>query len=227
MINDPTLNSLIEISLDGALCDIANVIYYLYKDDYVSARLKNKLWFKYDGLKWKQIEEGPYYELSKTVLNYYEQYTKRMIENEYNLKQGLKSEHFESEKSDMETKLKKINNDIQKGNIIIDKLKNVNFKESICKECLYLFYNPEFIFNLDKKEHLVCFKNVVYDVKNNNVKVPEKDDMISIYIDVEYVEPTEKEDTDSLNELIEKFSSFRKNLLKKRHPKNVYNLATY
>jgi hypothetical protein len=51
--------------------------------------------------------------------------------------------------------------------------------------------------------------------------------MISIYIDVEYVEPTEKEDTDSLNELIEKFSSFRKNLLKKRHPKNVYNLATY
>jgi phage/plasmid-associated DNA primase len=127
----------------------------------------------------------------------------------------------------METKLKKINNDIQKGNIIIDKLKNVNFKESICKECLYLFYNPEFIFNLDKKENLVCFKNVVYDVKNNTVKVPEKDDMISIYIDVEYVEPTEKEDTDSLNELIEKFSSFRKNLLKKRHPKNVYNLATY
>lgn len=228
MLNDQTLNNLIEISLDGALCDIANVIYHLYKGEYVSARLKNKLWFKYDGLKWKQIEEGPYYELSKTVLNYYEQYTKILIEKEYNIKQELlNGDNFESVKSELETNLKKINNDIQKGNVIIDKLKNVNFKESICKECLYLFYDPEFISNLDKKEHLVCFKNVVYDVKKDDVKVPEKDDMISIYIDFDYVKPVEQDDIVAMNELIGKFSVFRKNLLKKRHPKNVYNLATF
>lgn len=227
MMHDQTLNTLIEISLDGALSDIANVIFYLYKGDYVSARLRNKLWFKYDGLKWKQIEEGPYYELSKTVLNYYEQYTKNLIKDEYNIKQELNNDNFESERSEMETKLKKTNNDIQKGNIIIDKLKNVNFKESLCKECLYLFYDPEFIFNLDKKEHLICFKNVVYDVKNKKIKVPEKDDMISIYIDYEFVAPTQEEEIDALNELVDKFSAFRKNLLKKRHPKNVYNLATF
>lgn len=227
MFNDLKLHQLIEVSLDGALCDIANVIYYLYHSEYVSARLKNKLWFKYDGLKWKQIEEGPYYELSKSVLNHYEEFTKKLIKEEYDIRQELNSETFDSEKTELENKLKKINTDIQKGNNIIDKLKNVNFKESICKECLYLFYDPEFIFNLDKKEHLVCFKNVVYDVKQKTVKVPEKEDMISIYIDYEYIEPTEQSDIDALSDLINKFSIFRKNLLKKRHPKNVYELATF
>ena len=37
--------SLLETSINGALLDIANVIHYIFKDDYVSARLKNKLWF--------------------------------------------------------------------------------------------------------------------------------------------------------------------------------------
>lgn len=227
MINPSEFNKLIEVSLDGALCDIANVVYYLYKGEYVSARLKNKLWFKYDGLKWKQIEEGPYYELSTTVLSHYERFIKKLIEEEYRMKQELNSENFESQKSDIENNLKKVYNDIQKGNVIIDKLKNVNFKESICKECLYLFYDPEFIFNLDKKENLVCFKNVVYDVRQRHVKDPEKEDMISIYIDYEYVEPTEKDSIDALSDLINKFCIFRKNLLKKRHPKNVYDLSTF
>ena len=51
--------------------------------------------------------------------------------------------------------------------------------------------------------------------------------MISIYIDYEFVAPTQEEEIDALNELVDKFSAFRKNLLKKRHPKNVYNLATF
>jgi hypothetical protein len=70
--SDSTLKSLLEISINGALFDIANVIYYIFKDEYVSARLKNKLWFKFDGNKWKQIEEGPYYELSTTIITHYE-----------------------------------------------------------------------------------------------------------------------------------------------------------
>ena len=73
----------------------------------------------------------------------------------------------------------------------------------------------------------MCFKNVVYDVKQKTVKVPEKEDMISIYIDYEYIEPTEQSDIDSLSDLINKFSVFRKNLLKKRHPKNVYELSRF
>ena len=227
MKDDQNLNILIEVSLDGALCDIANVIFYLYKDDYVSARLKNKLWFKYDGLKWKQIEEGPYYELSKTVLGHYENFTKALINKEYIVKNQLNNDDLKSEKDKNEVILKKITYDIQKANSIIDKLKNVNFKESICKECLYLFYDPEFISKLDKKEHLICFKNAVYDIQKNNVKNPIKEDMISIYIDYEYIEPIEQSDKDALNELFSKFSTFRKSLLKKRHPKNVYDFPTF
>jgi hypothetical protein len=228
-MTDTHLKYLLEISINGALYDIANVIHYLFKGEYVSARLKNKLWFKYDGLKWKQIEEGPYYELSTTILSHYGDYLKELLLCEIEHQTLLVTELFENE-SELELvqkNLKRIQNDITKTNLIIDKLKNVNFKESICKECLYLFYDPEFISKLDIQEYLVCFKNIIYDIRTKQIKVPEKMDMISIFIEYEFKEPVSCEDIENFNDLLSKFKAFRKNLLKKRHPKNVYNLYTF
>ena len=61
-------------SLDGSIYDIAQVVHFLYKDFYKVARLKSKLWYIYDGLKWKQSELGPYYELSTNVVSLYQQF---------------------------------------------------------------------------------------------------------------------------------------------------------
>lgn len=226
-MEDAQLKCLLEISVNGALYDIANVIHYLFKDEYVSARLKNKLWFKYDGCKWKQIEEGPYYELSTTIISHYENFLKELLVKETTFQTELSCENFENEIETIQKKLKTVQNDISKTNMIIDKLKNVNFKEAICKECLYLFYDPEFISKLDTKEHLIGFKNAVYDLRSNLVKTPEKADMISIYIDSEFKDPNTDEDKEYINDVINKFMTFRKNLLKKRHPKNVYTLANF
>jgi phage/plasmid-associated DNA primase len=227
MNSDPHLKYLLEISINGALCDIANVIYYLFKDEYVSARLKNKLWFKYDNIKWKQIEEGPYYELSTTILKYYEGYLKDLLNDEASLKSDMLVSESENDIEAMKQTWKSLHNDITKTNTIIDKLKNVNVKEAICKECLYLFYDPEFISKLDTNENLICFRNVVYDLRTKSVKVPLRSDMISIYIDKDYVVPVSEKDVLDMQDLVDKFISFKKNLLKKRQPKNVYHLSTF
>ena len=223
---DTELKELIEKSINGTLYDIAQVVYYLLKDDYVSARLKNKLWFKFDSNKWCQIEEGPYYELSTTIVSSYESYLKDLLCTEVTLKNNKACDNLETETKAIDDQLKLIQSDITKTSSIIDKLKNVNFKESLCKECLYLFYNRDFISELDKNEHLVVFKESVYDLKQKLLRNGEKSDKASIYIDAIYDDVIENDDV-NYDELVNNFIQFRKNLLKKRHPKNVYTLSYF
>ena len=223
---DIELKELIENSINGTLYDIAQVVYYLLKDDYVSARLKNKLWFKFDGNKWCQIEEGPYYELSTTIVASYESHLKDLLCTEVTLKNNKACDNLETEAKAIDDQLKLIQSDITKTSSIIDKLKNVNFKESLCKECLYLFYNRDFISELDKNEHLVVFKESVYDLKEKLLRNGEKNDKASIYIDAIYDDVIANDDV-NYDELVNNFIQFRKNLLKKRHPKNVYTLSYF
>lgn len=219
------LRELIDTSINGTLYDIASVVHFLLKHKYVSARLKSKLWFKYDGLRWKQIEEGPYYELSSRISAEYEQVLKQLIIQESELRTVIAQEDNLSPPGD-EDRLKQLVSDISKMQNIIDKLKNVTFKESICKECLYLFYDPDFMFKLDLQQHLVCFKNLLYDIKNRSPKIPNRNDMISIYIDADYIEPTNEDEHAKLDSLIERFMLFRKNIVKKRQPKNAYSIKS-
>jgi hypothetical protein len=223
---DIELKDLIEKSINGTLYDIAQVVYYLLKDDYVSARLKNKLWFKFDGNKWCQIEEGPYYELSTTIVASYESYLKDLLCTEITLKNDKACDNLETESKSIDEQLKLVQTEITKTSSIVDKLKNVNFKESLCKECLYLFYNRDFISELDKKEHLIVFKESVYDLKEKLLRNGEKSDKASIYIDAIYDDVIVNEDV-NYDEMVNNFIQFRKNLLKKRHPKNVYTLSYF
>ena len=225
-MSDIELKVLIERSINGTLYDIAQVVFHLLKDDYVSARLKNKLWFKFDGTKWCQIEEGPYYELSTNIVSRYELYLKDLLLTEIELKNSKSGDNLETEDKSLDEQLKLVQCEITKTNGIIDKLKNVNFKESLCKECLYLFYNRDFISDLDKNDHLIVFKESVYDMKQKMVRSGEKSDMVSIYIDAIYDEVILNEEVD-YDELVSNFIQFRKNLLKKRHPKNVYTLSYF
>lgn len=231
---DLKLKELINLSINGALFDIATVIYHLFKDEYVSARLKNKLWFKFDGLRWKQIEEGPYYELSTSVLAYYEQYLKELLQEEYEYIKMIEEKddallnlETSSELENIKNTLKSIQTNLLKINTIMDKLKNVTFKEALCKECLYFFYDPDFIGKLDWKENLVCFKDILYDVRTESIKTPEKTDMVSVYVDSNYIIPKNEEELDKLKTIIEQFTHFRKNILKKRQPKNAYHSTAF
>lgn len=215
---DPKLLDLIEVSINGNLYDIGQVVHYILCGDYVCARLKGRLWFRFDGNKWCQIEEGPYYELSTTIVNTYESFLKELLVKEVNHQVDKTMFTTQEETNAIDATIKLVQSSITKCNAIIDKLKNVNYKETLCKECLYLFYDREFISGLDRCEHLVAFQDCVYDLKLKEVRRGEKEDMVSIYIDSLY------EDVDFENDVINNFLTFRKSLLKKRHPKHVFML---
>ena len=172
--------------------DIAKIVYYLYKDDYVCGKLKNKLWYHFEDHKWKQTELGPYKELSTNIVNLFEEYKKNNINNEQV---------------------------IDKVNAIVFKLKNVSFKESVCRECTYLFYDSDFIMNLDRNINLICFNNGVWDIRNKTFRDGVKDDKISLSIGRKY-----DDNDDKLDSIINQFIQFRKKILEKRSPNHIFKI---
>lgn len=193
-LDDKKLLNLIEdgiTELNGY--HIAKIVHYLYKDDYVCGKLKNKLWYHFENHKWKQTELGPYKELSTNIVNIYHKY---------------------SENIDDDLIKEKINN-------IISKLKNVSFKEGVCRECTYLFYDPEFIINLDRNINLICFNNGVWNYRNKTFRNGEKSDKISLSIGKNYDENDEK-----LDYTINQFIQFRKKTLEKRSPNHIFKIKS-
>ena len=210
--------NLIVKSLDGSLYDIAQLVHYLYNKVYVVGRLKTKSWFKFEEHRWKHTELGPYYELSTTILRLYETFLKELVNNliDHDILMKIIADHYEGTTKEYDSI---INEMVTNCEIITKKLRNVNFKEQICKECLYLFYDTTFLQKLDQNLNLICFKNGVYDKNEDAFRNGKPEDFILIHIDKKY---DETENKHYLSDLIKKFEEFRVNELKKRVVKNTF-----
>ncbi len=192
IFQDDKLLNLLDNCLSNYSYDIAKLVYYLYKGEYVCGKLKNKLWYHFKNNKWKVTELGPYNELSNNIVCLFEKYK-------------LESSHDEDR--------------INKIDSLITKLKNVSFKETICRECIYLFYDPDFIKKLDRKMNLVCFRNGVWDINNKVLRTGLKEDYISLSIDADY-----NGESNNIDYIINQFIEFRKKIVIKRLPNHEFRI---
>lgn len=197
-------------SLSGHLYDIAIIVHKLYREKYVCARIKNKLWFTYDGTRWAYSEIGPYQEISTHVVSIYQQRIDKW-RNEHTELQRCKESPEGCDVRAVENKLGILSYKLERADSLIMKLKHVGFKESLCKECTYQFYDPEFLGKLDRQRHLVCFRNGVLDLEAKTFREGRKSDYISLYIDEDYIETTEDDKA-----RIHRFTAFREGMLRRR-----------
>ena len=170
------LNKLLTESINGNIStvyDIANVMFYLYKDQYRYDKI-NKNWYFFDN-RWK-ITNNLRSKISKEILDLYKK-TKQVI---------LKIEEVEEKKHIKISKLKKVNN-------LIDNLKSTAFKNNIITECAEIFNdnfeNDENIIDLlDTNPYLIGFNNGVYDAINNIFRKSEFNDYVSMSVGYDYKE---------------------------------------
>ena len=191
---------LIEKSIDtGSYFDIAMILHNLYKDKYVTTSIKNKVWFTYKDHKWVKTEMGPYKELSIFIVELFTKYRTSLI---HKMKKH---------------RSKRLCDKINKCEDIILLLSECMFKEKICKECLYIFYDDQFINKLDEATHLIPFKNGIYDMRQRKLRVGVYDDYLSIYINLHFSLE------DNNDKLIKDFLLFRNNMISKRY-RNLYKM---
>lgn len=211
------MSKFMRAALSGTSYDIARLVHYMYKDSYRVARLKTKSWYFHDGMKWKPTEVGPYFELSTSIAQLFETYLHMSSNTPSWLEETETNQNIISK--EREKKIETIKK-------ILSKLKNVNTKELICKECVYLFYDPDFLTKLDTSPHIVCFNNGVLDLEKDDFRQGTSDDMISLHIDINFVPPKLQKDHSELAIVIEQFQEFRMKIVNKRKNRYIFSMTS-
>lgn len=119
------------IETNGAHYDVAKVVYLIFKDKYKA--INKNIWYKYDNDKWIKTKKE-YLNLRKELS---EKVWKKFIDKAYYYNNKMYSTNNEGQKQIYENKAKTAFK-------ISLRLRQCGYKESIMKECKYLFIDEKF-----------------------------------------------------------------------------------
>lgn len=180
--------------------DLANVLYQLYKDQFVCVSIKQNVWYEYSNYKWNENDSG----------NTLRMYISKQMHDIYMKKvQELVEEILKLDNNDPKSDLYR-NRSNRLGEICV-LLKTTSWKNNIMKEAKELFYDKTFINKLDSNPYLLCFNNYVVDFKNKIYRKGQPDDYISKSTNIEYIPLSNLVDANS-QKIIAEIQNFIKEL---------------
>jgi P4 family phage/plasmid primase-like protien len=172
-----TLDFYIEESMETQTeFDIAQVLYHKYKDKYVCVSYDKKgVWYVFKNHRWEP-DRGVSLRLaiSKEIHSLYSS-RRTNLENEY---------HHYDQGDDRAEYIKK---KMKSFSDIMLKLKKTTDKDHIMREAMELFYDKEFIKNMDTNKYLLCFNNGVVDFINKEFRVGYPQDYITKTTRIDFI----------------------------------------
>jgi P4 family phage/plasmid primase-like protien len=185
----------------GTEYDAAMVLKQMYKDRYVCVSYDKKgIWHQFKNHRWisdkglslrSKISEELYNLLSSKEENL----TKEMFEYQED----------DERKSFLQKKLKVI------GELSI-RLKRTNDKNNIMREAAEIFYDGEFVRNMDTNKYLMCFNNGVIDFANKIFREGYPEDYITKSTKINYVPYLEGEKNEEYNNISKEIDEFMQKL---------------
>lgn len=174
----------------GTHTDIAEVVHYMYKYEYVCVSIKNNCWYEFRNHRWMSCDSGFSLrnKISKELCDVY--YNYRII-----LSQNAAMAEDDDARKGFDVKLKKLGE-------LIPKLKTCSFKDNIMKESREIFYIEKFEEKLDSRCHLVGFENGVFDLESYEFREGRPEDYISFTSGVNYNPYVEDDNARDLHEFI-------------------------
>jgi P4 family phage/plasmid primase-like protien len=165
--------------------DKAQVLKQMFKDKYVCVSYdKRGAWYKFENHKWIQDKGLSLREaISKQMYDLYSRKSDR-LSNEFH--------HYEASDDRAEFIKKKIK---IIGDVMIT-LKRTNDKNNIMREAMELFYDADFMKNMDTNKYLLCFKNGIVDFKNKIFRDGYPEDYVTKTTRINYIPFDTVKDTD-------------------------------
>jgi len=198
-IVEQDLTALIKASESETHYDIAKVVHFMFRYDYVCISIKNNMWYEFKNHRWVNCDGG-YSLRQKISVDIYRKY----------MEATMKLSQLAATELDSDNQ-KVINERIKKINGIAMKLKQSPFKDNIIKECRELFYIDKFEEKLDSRTHLIGFENGVYDLEAMEFREGRPEDFVCMSTKIDYV-PYEPE-----NEAHEGIYKFVSTIFPKEH----------
>lgn len=174
-IQETDLDSLIVISKNQTHHDIAKVVHFIFRYDYVCVSIRQNAWYEFKNHRWVECDSGHTLrakisdDIARTYLK---------AAGKYNMLAAAAEEQEQREKYAETAK---------KFNEISLKLRQTSFKDNIIKECRELFYLSKFEEKLDSRPHLIGFENGVYDLELGEFREGRPEDFISFTTGINYI----------------------------------------
>jgi len=185
----------------GTEYDIAMVLKQMYKDKYVCVSYDKKgIWYQFRNHRWvsdrglslrSKISEELYILLVSKV----EQMSKEVFEYQDD----------DERKAFLQKKMKII------GELSI-KMKRTSDKDHIMREAAEIFYDGEFIRNMDTNKYLMCFNNGVVDFANNTFREGYPEDYITKTTKINYISYDENINNDGFRQIAVEIEEFMNKL---------------
>jgi P4 family phage/plasmid primase-like protien len=185
-IKQNTIDYYIEKALEtGTEYDIALVLKQMYKDKYVCVSYEKRgIWYQFKNHRWIP-DRG----LSLRSKISEEVYALLSSKSDYLGKQIQEYQEDDERRIFIQKKIKLI------GEINI-KLKKTNDKDHIMREAAEIFYDGEFIKNMDTNKYLMCFNNGVVDFVNKVFREGYPEDYITKTTKINYIHYDENYEND-------------------------------
>ncbi len=169
------LTSLIFKSRNETHHDVANVVYFMYKHDYVCISIKHNQWYEFKNHRWVNCDSG---------------FALRAKISTDVCKEYMNHASYWSQKGsvdDDETEQQRCAEIAKKLNGLALKLKQTAFKDNIMKECREMFYVDKFEEKLDSNPALIGFQNGVYDLNALEFREGRPEDYVSYTTGINYI----------------------------------------
>lgn len=157
--------------------DFAFVLSLLLKDKYVCTNVKTRQWYTFKHHRW-ELDEG------NTLRN-------RISKDLYELYQARLAKELEVmstyDRSENEEEYKQCTNRVNEICQTSLKFKKTTDKNNIMTEAAEIFWDGEFIKNMDSDRYLLCFTNGVVDIKNKMFRDGYPTDYITKCTNIPYI----------------------------------------
>ena len=181
-----------ETIFDAADFDYAMVLYHMFKDKYVCSSITNKKWYTFKRHRWEK-DEGQSLRLAISR-DMFALYSEKQSQYMSDL-QNYETNNDVHEK--MQRKVKKI------AEVCI-KLKKTNDKNNIMREAMEIFFDKDFIKNMDANKYLLCFSNGVIDFRTKSFRQGYPQDYITKTTGIPYI-PYNLEESKEISQEITTF----------------------
>ena len=181
----------------GTSWDVAKIIYAMFKDFYICVSVEKCKWYYYNESlhRWIMDDKGIMLK-SKISTDLYREFLQK--KNDLSHKASIQTDPSECKEQD----------DAQKINKVMLRLKETAFKSNLMTECCEIFYDKDRAFNekLDSYNYLLGFNNGVYDLRHDEFRKGRPEDFISKSNNIDFLP------YDSNNEEIIEIHNFYKKI---------------
>jgi P4 family phage/plasmid primase-like protien len=156
--------------------DKAQVLHKMFSDKYVCSSIRDKTWHTFKNHRW-ETDKGMTLRLAISK-DMYNLYTKKRVDTE------AEYQHYDSNDERLEHLKKKV----KAISEIMINLKKTNDKNNVMREAMELFYDKDFVKNMDTNKYLLCFNNGVIDFATKTFRDGYPQDYISKSTGINYIE---------------------------------------